>query len=317
MATKTMLFGPVGRQVEIPCPLTGMGSDNNLATETTELLSGEVAVYRAPVSYKTYNMSWQSGAQKLQPLIDVHAGVYGPGPYYLTDPLAGVQGANLLPAKWGASHLLAHICNGWGSPVVSTQTTTPEGLQAKFTGSPDDPTEFPNPIVVPVVPKMPLYSAVWGTATGGAGVRIYRYRVSTRAWTLDFTIAPTLTNDAPTVIVSQSEANAADIQAVKVVPYLPTAGTLTLQHIDVATNDYRYYTPYIFGLDPTLYPSLTLYPGMLLYPAGPDTGVMYRAGKGAGPLQFTGNIGGRLDSVVIDRIGLSVDLAEVSRDRNN
>ena len=74
---KTMLFGPIGRQVEVPWPLSGMGSDVNLYTETTELLSGEVSVYRAPVTYKTYNMSWKTSSQKLQPMIDVYSGVYG------------------------------------------------------------------------------------------------------------------------------------------------------------------------------------------------------------------------------------------------
>jgi hypothetical protein len=294
-----------------------MGSDVNLVTETTTLLSGEQAVYRAPVTYKTYNMSWRGGAMKLQPLVDVYAGIYGSGPYYITDSLAGVQGYNLLPAKWAASHLLAHVCNGWGDPVVSTQTLTPEGRQVTFTGNADDPDEFPTPIVVPVIPGQPLYTSTWGSRTGTAAVRVYRYKRSTRAWTRDFTLVPTVTNDVPTLLVTQAEANANDVAAVKLVPYNPTGSVLTLAHIDLAINDYRTYTPYIYGLDPALYPSLTLYPGMLLFPAGPNTNTMFRAGMGTGPVQFTGVLGGKLDSAVIDRIGFSVDICEVSRDPNN
>jgi len=311
-----MLFGPIGNQVEVPWPQSGMGSDVNLYTETTELLSGEVAVYRAPVTYKTFNMSWKGGASKLQPLVDVYSGAYGNGPYYITDVLAGVQGYNLLPAKWAASHLLAHICNGWGSPVITTQGITPERRQVTFTGSADDPDEFPNPVVVPVIQGQPLYSSTWGTRTGTAGVRVYRYKRSTGAWTRDFTLVPTTTNDVPTLLVSQAESNLNDIAAVKFVPYCPTGNVLTLAHIDLAINDYRTYTPYLYNLSLTLYPSPLLYPGMLLFPAGPDQS-LFRAGMGTGPVQFTGNLGGKLESTVIDRIGFSVDLCEVSRDPNN
>lgn len=316
---KTMLFGPIGNQVEIPWPQSGMGNDVNLYTETTDLLSGEQAVYRAPVTYKTYNMSWKGGAMKLQPIIDVFTGTYGNGPYYITDSVAGVQGYNLLPAKWAACHLLRHICNGWGSPAQSSQTITPERRQVTFTKTSGDADEFPNPVVVPVIPGKPLFSKVWGSRTGTAGVRVYRYKRSTGVWTLDFTLVPTTTNDVPTTIVTQAESDADDVAAVKIVPYLPASGTLTLAHIDLAINDYRIYTPYFYGLDPTLYPSTTLYPGMYLYPAGPDptTQTMFRSGMGTGPVQFTGNLGGKLDSAVIDRIGLSVDIREVSRDPNN
>jgi hypothetical protein len=66
-----------------------------------------------------------------------------------------------------------------------------------------------------------------------------------------------------------------------------------------------------------VYPSTTLYPGMTLYPSGPDPSVMFRSGRGTGPVQFTGNVGGSIDSVTIDRIGLSMDIREVSRDPNN
>jgi hypothetical protein len=312
-----MLFGPIGAQVEVPWPQSGMGSDVNLMTETTQLLSGEQAVYRAPVTYKTYNMSWKGTAMKLQPLVDVYAGIYGTGPYYITDSLAGVQGMNLLPAKWASSHLLAHVCNGWSDPVVTPQTITPEGRQVTFTGNADYLAEFPNPAVVPVIPGKPLYSKVWGSRTSTAGVRVYRYKRSTRVWTLDFTLVPTVTNDVPTLLVTQAEADANDVAAVKLVPYCPTGAVLTLAHIDLAINDYRTYTPYLYGLDPALYPALTLYPGMMLFPAGPSTQTMYRSGMGTGPVQFTGNLGGKLDSAVIDRIGFSVDICEVSRDPNN
>ena len=325
---KTMLFGPIGRQVQVPWPLSGMGSDVNLYTETTDLLSGEQAVYRAPVTYKTYSMNWKTSSQKLQPIIDVYSGVYGKGPYYITDPVAAVQGDNLLPAKWAASHQLAHICNGWHSPVVSPQTysggstNTPEGLQVKFTYDPDYPTEFPKPIVVPIVPGQPMWLKVWGNYSGTAGINVYRYFRSTGAWSLQQNYKPTYTNDAPSSVCTQAQADAGDMLAVKLVPVVTSGNTLTVQHIDLAVNDYRTYTPYIYNLDPGLLPSYGLRPGMTLFPSSTTsqfagTGTMFRSGKGTGPVQFTGNVGGKVDSVTVDRIGLSIDISEVSNDPNN
>lgn len=314
-----MLFGPVGRQVQVPWPQSGMGVDNNLTTETTELLSGEQSVYRAPVTYKTFNMSWKGGAAKLQGIIDVHSGVYGNGPFYITDPMGAVQGTNLLPAKWAAPHLLRHVVNGWCSPVLAAQTNTPERQQVTFTGNVDDPDYCPNNIVVPVIPGSPLYFKAWGSRTGSATLAVSKYTASTNTWSAYAAHVPTLTHDVPTALVSQAEADAGDIQAVKITLYVPGVDTLTLQHIDLASNDYRMYTPYTFGLsvDSSLYPATTLYPGMVLYPSGPDQDVMFRSGRGTGPVQFTGNVGGKVDSVTIDRIGLSIDLCEVARDPNN
>lgn len=318
MTNQTMLFGPVGRQVEVPWPQSGMTMDNQLDSETTSLLSGEQSVYRAPVTYKTYNMSWRGGTAKLQGIVDVHSGVYGNGPYYITDPFGAGQGTNLLPAKWASPHLLRHTVNGWCSPVLAKQLNTPERLQVTFTGNADDPDYCPQSIVVPVVPGQPLFYKAWGSRTGSASVAISRYTASTDTWSVPAGHVPSLANDAPYPLVTQAEADAGDIQAVKITPYVPGTDTLTLQHIDLATNDYRYYTPYTFGLTPDpLYPDPYLTPWMTLYPSGPEVSVMYRAGRGTGPVQFTGNVGGKIDSVTIDRIGLSLDLTEVSRDPNN
>lgn len=312
-----MLFGPIGRQVSVPWPQSGMGQDSNLYTETTDLLSGEQSVYRAPVTYKTFHMSWKGNSTQLQGIIDCHTGIYGNGPYYITDPMGAGQGTNLLPAKWAASHLLQYIVNGWCSPVITPQMNTPERRQVTFTGNADHADYCPQSIIVPVVPKQPLYFRAWGTYTGAARMAVSRYTASTNTWSAYTLYAPTLSSDAPWNVVTQAEANAGDIQAVKITLYVPGSDTMTLQHLDLAINDYRYYTPLSFGLDPSLYPSTGLYPGMSLYPMGPDPSVMFRSGKGTGPVQFTGNVGGTIDSVTIDRIGLTLELREVSRDPNN
>jgi hypothetical protein len=321
MANKIMLFGPIGRQVGIPWPEAGMGMDYNLSTETTDLLNGEQAVWRAPLAYKSFNMSWRGGADLLQPLVDMYSGLYGQGPYYISDPLSTIQGNNMLQAKWASPHLLEHVANGWGSPVISSQLTTPEQKQITFTGSADEPDDAPFASVTTCVPGKPMYLTVWGTRTGTANMKVYRYSKAAAAWSLFISASPSLTPGSPRTIVSQTEANAGDIVAVKLVPFVTNDAVLTLQHIDLAVNDYRTYTPYVYSLDPGLYPALTLYPGMVLYPSAPAQpemgGSMFRAGKGTGPVQFTGNLGGKLDSATINQIGLSVDICEVSRDKNN
>lgn len=282
-----MLFGPIGRQVAMPYPQTGLQVVNNLVAETTDLLSGERIIYRPPVTFKTYSMSWKGGTAGLQPIVDMHSGVYGQGPFYLTDPVAGVQGTNLLPSKWASSYLLSFVCNGWGASSVGSQNTTPEGNQVVFTAQTGDAVEFPCSLAVPTIPGQPLYYKAWGSATGGAAVRVYRYTQSTRAWTLDFTIAPTTANDAPTVLVSATDAANKTYSGVKLVPYLPSGSTLTLMHMDLAVNDY------------TKLPS------------------PFRFGMGVGPVRFTGNLSGTVTSAIVDRSGLSVDIGEVNRDSSN
>lgn len=329
MVAKTMLIGPIGKQVAIPWPESGMGMDHNLVTETTALLSGEQSVWSSPVSYRTYNMSWKGGAAGLQPLVDVYTGRYGKGPFYISDPVAALQGSNLLPAKWAATHLLSEVCNGWNNPVVSPQTidaggftNTPEGLQVKFTSDADYPVEFPRPIVVPVIPGQPMWLKIWGNYSGTAGVNVYRYFRSVGGWTLQQNYKPTYTNDAPSSVCSQAQADAGDLLAIKLVPVVTAGNSLTLQHIDLAANDYRDYTPYLYGRPPGLMPSYELFPGMELFPSSihsqdEGTGTMFRSGMGTGPVKFTGNIAGRLESAKTDSMGFSVDLCEVSHDPNN
>ena len=305
-----------------------MGSDVNLYTETTDLLIGRAVGLPCAHHLQDVQHGLEGRGQQLQPLIDVYSGAYGTGPYYITDPASGGAGLQPVPAKWAASHLLSHVSNGWCNPAVVAQTysggttNTPEGLQVKFTGSADYPNEFPKPIVVPLIPGQPMWLSVWGSYSGTAGINVYRYFRSTGAWSLQQNYKPSYTNDAPSSVCSQAQADAGDMLAVKLVPVVPTGTTLTLQHIDLAVNDYRTYTPYTYNLAPGLMPSWGLMPGMTLFPSSTTgalsgTGTMFRSGKGTGPVQFTGNLGGKVDSVTVDRIGLSLDICEVHYDPNN
>jgi hypothetical protein len=164
--------------------------------------------------------------------------------------------------------------------------------------------------------------SAWGFYSGFAGISVYRYFKSDGAWTMFTSYKPTNTADAPLQVCSAAQSTAGDLVAIKLVPHCPTGEYLKLRHMDLAVNDYRDYTPYLYGRGPGLQPAFTLMPGMVLYPsdtrsAAAGTGTMFRSGKGTGPVQFTGNLGGKIDSVTVDRIGLSIDICEVNRDPNN
>jgi hypothetical protein len=274
MVNKTMLFGPLGRMVAIPYPESGMAFDSTLDLSEDKLLSGGLSVYRPSTTYKRFSMTWQGGASGLQPLIDMHAGAYGNGPFYLTDPMAAKS--NLLPTRWASSWQLATVANGWGAPVVSNQTNTPEGQQVTF--SPDNG-KAPN-IAFPLIPGQPIYLKAWGSRTGTGAISVYGLRKSDLTWVQLADCVPTLTNEAATQFMADDSV----YSAIKLTLYCPSSSTLVLQHIDL------YSTPYSF----------------------PTTG--FRMGRGVGALQFTGNMAGKLTGLLVDRIGLTVDLKEVQRD---
>lgn len=283
MRNKTMLFGPVGRQVEIPCPESGMNFAGNLDTEETKLLSGGLAVYRAPTTFKTYGMSWKGGTKGLQPIIDMHAGAYGQGPFYLTDPLA--VGENLLPTRWASSWQLAHVAGLWGNPTGSNQNYSPEGQQSVFTAVASTPQNGPS-IVVPTIPGKPIYLKVWGTATGTACVRVSRHNASTGEWEFFLDYIPKTTGHDYQAVIREVEGVDGTYDAVRLTLGTSAAngaGVLSIGHMELSTT------------------------------MSDD----FRMGRGVGALQFTGNAAGTINSAVFDRIGMSIDLKEVQRDPNN
>lgn len=285
---KKMLFGPIGRQVEIPYPESGMSVVGVSGVEETTLLSGGLAVWRAPTTYKTYNMSWKGGttglANNLQPIIDMHAGAYGLGPFYMTDPMVG--DGNLLPTRWASAWQLAHVAGSWGRPTTSVQTYTPEGEQSVFECPAGTPVEGPS-IVVPSVPGKPLFLKVWGTATNKGSIRLKRFNRDTGLWELFSVYTPKMSGHTFMEVITAAEAATGKYSAVRLSLWKGTLTTDTsvikLAHMELSTT----------------------------------TSEVFRMGKGVGALQFTGNISGTINSSLIDRIGLSIDVKEVQRDPGN
>ena len=279
-------FGVPGAIEEIRAPESGMTFGNNNDTEVTQLINGHRSVFSAPLTYKTYSMSWKAGSASLQHLIDAYNGQFGRGPFYLTDPTA--TAANVLPARWANCWQLAHQSNGWGKPVVNDwpMPTVPSASsprvnkRVKFTQA----ISGSNVLLEGVlkmrtirVPGSSYFLSCYGTATGGAGIKVRGFNQTTQAWEaittfVTFTGLPVKVLDSTNTTYTMLEL---DI-------YLPLGSTLLLYGMALGT------------VDPTTLP----------------TDYMPR-GKGVGALKFTNTLNGNLTSKAVDRIGLSVDLMEV------
>lgn len=269
---KTMLFGPIDRMQEIPVPKSGMDWSTEHDAEVTELLSGGRHVYRAPTGFKTYSMSWNAGTDGLQPLIDLHNGVYGQGPFYVLDP--NFTKGNVLPARWASPYLLRHSVRGWANPQLVDSAQALSGQGVKFTNL-GDYESLGESLIIPTVPKKPFYLTVWGSYTGEAMVQVYLKNRATGEWT---NTADVLTGTGELEVINPIDAANGVYSAVKLELVCPAGSTLTLDHIN-----------------------LMIEPGI----------VEMQGGRGVGAVQFTGSNSGSITSRTIDRIGLALDVIEV------
>jgi hypothetical protein len=281
-----MIISNINRRFEVPWPLTGMTQVHNRVAESTTLINGEQYVYRAPVPYKTYNMSWAGGVEGVQPILDLYDGVYGKGPFYITEPLATLTGKNLLPPQWASCYMLADMANGWGSPQAIGSLGSPADNYVQFTGKAGASTKFPYPVTVPVVPGQQYFFTAWGGASAGAtaGVLVSMFDRKAGAWSRTITYTLSASPTASTRVFTVPELQAEDITVLRITPFINTVGgTMWLWAMDLSTSD--------------------------IFSEGDPLPV--RTGRGVGALQFTGNISGGLLSTKIDRAGFSVDMAEV------
>lgn len=264
--------------MEIPAPKSGLGFDLNRDVTTTELVSGGRAVYRTPLGYKAFSMSWAGGTAGLGDFMDMFEGAYGNGPFYILDPRS--KGQNLLPMRWASCWQLGHMANGWCRPAVNTQsggTITPEKREVVFTGKANalNPGVDTSPfrVLIPVEYGKQYSIKAWGTATGGAQLLATPY-VDTSALTPRNVVldGATVTTHTPAYLNNGN--------FIQFTLYVPTGATLTLRHIEL------YQGPY-------------------------TDGKTWHMGRGVGAVQFDGSMQGTLTSNKIDRIGLSVGMTEV------
>ena len=238
-----MYFGVPGAIKEIRYPESGMGFSNNLDTDETALINGGRSFYRAPNTYKRFNLTWKGGSYGLRHLIDCYNGQFGSGPYYLTDPTA--DPVNVLPARWSASWQLAHRANGWCKPVIQDIAVpqTPDlnrpqvSKKVVFTQALTGASIPTSGIVRTRVIRMPgqaYWLTAYGAATGGAGIKVRGYNATTNAWT-DITTFTTFTGTTTNVL---STANTS-YSMIELDLYLPLGSTLELQGVCLGYLNYR------------------------------------------------------------------------------
>lgn len=267
-----MRIGFPGMISEVPYPASGMGFGNTSDNEVTELANGGRHVYNAPTTFKSFNMTWRSKTSNLQPLLDLYNRRYGNKAFHILDP--NNTTGNLLPPRWAYSYQLAHIARGQGQPFVDNVVFPPQSVfNDKAWGG------YPPAIRIMVQEGRDHYLKAFGTRTGAAGVR-YRlhnpYAMSWGSWT---THVPTMALNAPQRVLAAIDSPNYDF--IELQPVVPSGGSLSLEHMDFATDDYRSYD------------------------------APKRPGQGVGALRFTNTLDGELVSSAIERIGLSVDITEV------
>lgn len=272
VSSNKIRVGYPGKVFEIPAPSTGMNFGNNSDTEVTELDSGGRFVYDKPTTFKTFNMSWNTVTPSVQPLLDMYNKRYGRKPFYLQDMRCGA--GNILPARWAYSYQLAHVFGIQGQPkVLGTADPYVQFIGNRYTST------TPPTTVHMLHEGKAHYLAPFGTRTGTCGVRYRRYNKLTDAWTGWTTLAPIAVGTAPYTVCTALETNTYDF--IEIGLDLKAGATLTLNHMDLSTTDYR-----------------------------SDENPL-RHSEGAGGLKFTNSLDGELTMLRAQRIGLSVDMTEV------
>jgi hypothetical protein len=271
----TMLFGPLGHMLEVPWPQTGMGWNVNRDSEETALVSGGRHVYTAPTPFRRYSVSYKGGTAGLQPLADLYAGVYGPGPFYLVD--FNYTEGNILPTRWATAYLLAYVAGSWGNPEVQASSAALAGKVVRFDNTPGQFPEEGISQIIACVPGKPAYMHLWGTRTGGAVVRTSLRAKATGIWTPPVAHAPSATPGQSVLISSADGANNV-YDAIKLELFLPAGSTLTLDHINIT---------------------------------GISGNNVRKPGIGVGGVKFVSDLSGNIQTKRFDRIGMSLEIIEV------
>lgn len=221
-----MKIGYPGNMFEIPAPIAGMGFSNNSDTETFELDSGGRFIVDKPTSYKSFNWSWRSKTQLLQPLIDIYNKRYGTGAFYLQD-MEGGEG-NILPARWAYPSQLAAIHGACG--------------RAKFFGgwAVFDSNRFSNQaptLLVPLIEGKPMYLAVFPNLQSRTDVpvkyRLHEFDGTTTGW---YDCPYTLDGQAPEEVINRTQSQIYEFVELKI--NLDGAQHI-IKHMDLSTSDYR------------------------------------------------------------------------------
>lgn len=116
----TMWFGVRGHMQAVPCPAVGADYGRKSSVTSFQYRNGGSRIRRSLSGARTYDLTWnRAGRDELQPIVDYAEGVYGPGPYYWTDPFANDK--NVLPQSFATPSL-----GGYDGVILNNGVRRPE-----------------------------------------------------------------------------------------------------------------------------------------------------------------------------------------------
>lgn len=282
MYNRHVWFGTKAYMQWIPAPAVDIRAGKQGYQAEANFLNGGTWIRRSKAAARRYNMSWNMKTRdEVRPILDYADGVYGNGYLYYVDPFA--MDKNVFPPYWASPYI-----NFYDGPVIVdevrptlvTNTTSTNGYpvesaQYRVTSTSKIPSVF-----LPIPPDHTIYIGAHGSVqSGNAAVTVTPVVSSvSNGATSNLTL---LTSTTMTRTNYSLSANAGFI-GVTVSMTSTSTGLLQLD-----------------GLIAQIAPD-----GAVLPPGG------FISGQGTSGMQFVSQPSYSEYSAAMDRVGVSVDLAE-------
>lgn len=192
-----MFFGNQYKMRKVPMPAINAGIGQEKWSTSGTFLNGGGYVRASTTGHKVYQFSWPPmSAADARLFLDFANGIYGPGPFYFTDPFA--MSTNMMSALWSAPWLMESTSG------VSGSSSMLRGQTGNIFTTPANPKDLPpyymnyflgtsaerQVFVIPVPPGYTLHLGVHGVGTpmqytwnGGASTAIPMIGASSPALT--------------------------------------------------------------------------------------------------------------------------------------
>lgn len=179
-------FGNAEKQVGIPAPRTAADFSLVGSSAIIQLANGGAIVEESAAQHREASFEWIGDPAALRIIREFMQGVYGPGPYYWTDPFAA--DTNLFAPNWAAPRLTAL---DW-RPIYDAAPTSYVTTTTNAYGHPGKSAVYDlgtlaadllpaRRFTIAIPPGMALYFGASGSRTGTATIGT-RARLSTGAF---------------------------------------------------------------------------------------------------------------------------------------
>lgn len=173
MSDKNIWLGPRGHEMWVPAPSVNPDFSSVGWNSKTQYLNGGAGVRSSYASHKEYVLSFNpTSRDRLRPITDMAAGMYGSGLIYWTDPVAADK--NVLPEHWafpGQAGLDGPVLIGDVRPNLTVETVANAlgypALSAVYTLGATSQS-----IYLPIPPDCTAWFGAHGSTDGWGGVRV-------------------------------------------------------------------------------------------------------------------------------------------------